>query len=102
MTHPVSYKRHRFPPEIIAGAVWLYLRLPLSLRLVEEMLLERGILVSYETERRRAQKFGPDYARHRQVKGLTAQSPTGSAGQKPATRPVTLAQVVKAWAREVR
>jgi putative transposase len=36
---PVSYKRHRFPPEIIA-AVWLYIRFPLSLRLVEEMLLE--------------------------------------------------------------
>jgi putative transposase len=43
---PVSDKRHRFPPEIIAHAVWLYFQLPLSLRLVEEMLLERGILVS--------------------------------------------------------
>jgi putative transposase len=32
---PVSYKRHRFPPEIIAHAVWLYFRFPLSLRLVE-------------------------------------------------------------------
>ena len=39
---PVSYKRHRFPPQIIAHAVWLYFRFPLSLRLVEEMLLERG------------------------------------------------------------
>jgi putative transposase len=63
MTKPVSYKRHRFPPEIIAHAVWLYFRFPLSLRLVEEMLLERGILVSYETVRRWARKFGPDYAR---------------------------------------
>ena len=44
---PVSYKRHRFPPEIIAHAVWLYFRFPLSLRLVEEMLLERGILVNH-------------------------------------------------------
>jgi putative transposase len=59
---PVSSKRHRFPPEIIAHAVWLYFRFPLSLRLVEEMLLERGILVSYETIRRWALKFGPDYA----------------------------------------
>ena len=59
---PVSYKRHRFPPEIIAHAVWLYFRFPLSLRLVEEMLLERGILVSYETIRRWALKFGADYA----------------------------------------
>ena len=52
MTKPVSYKRHRFPPEIIAHAVWLYFRFPLSLRLIEEMLLERGIIVSYETVRR--------------------------------------------------
>ena len=63
MTKPVSYKRHRFPPEIIAHAVWLYFRFPLSLRLVEEMLLERGILISYETVRRWALKFGPEYAR---------------------------------------
>jgi transposase-like protein len=33
---PVSYKRHRFPPVVIAHAVWLYFRFPLSLRLVEE------------------------------------------------------------------
>jgi putative transposase len=51
MSKPISYKRHCFPPEIIAHAVWLYLRFPLSLRLVEEMLLERGIVVSYETIR---------------------------------------------------
>jgi putative transposase len=63
MSKPVSYKRHRFPPEIIAYAVWLYFRFPLSLRLVEEMLLERGIVVSYETVRRWALKFGPAYAR---------------------------------------
>ncbi|WP_239468520.1 IS6 family transposase [Microvirga arvi] len=63
MSKSVSYKRHRFPPEIIAHAVWLYFRFPLSLRLVEEMLLERGILVSYETVRRWALKFGPAYAR---------------------------------------
>ncbi|API55228.1 IS6 family transposase [Rhizobium beringeri] len=59
----VSYKRHRFPPSLIAHAVWLYTRFPLSLRLVEEMLLERGIVVSYETIRCWARKFGPDYAR---------------------------------------
>jgi putative transposase len=60
---PVSYKRHRFPPALIAHAVWLYFRFPLSPRLVEEMLLERGIIVSYETIRCWAKKFGPDYAR---------------------------------------
>src|ERR1700720_4724001 len=59
----VSYKGHRFPPAIIAHAVWLYFRFPLSLRLVEEMLLERGIVVSYETIRRWTIKFGADYAR---------------------------------------
>ena len=48
---PISYKRHRFPPQIIAQAVWLYFRFPLSLRLVEELLLELGIVVSYETVR---------------------------------------------------
>src|ERR687894_2531262 len=63
MSKPISYKRHRFPPQIIAHAVWLYFRFPLSLRLVEEMLLERGIVVSYETIRRWGKKFGPDYAR---------------------------------------
>ncbi|WP_114948419.1 IS6 family transposase [Microvirga calopogonii] len=68
MSKSVSYKRHRFPPEIIAHAVWLYFRFPLSLRLVEEMLLERGIVVSYETVRRWALKFGPTYARHLQRK----------------------------------
>lgn len=56
----ISYKRHRFPPQIIAHAVWLYHRFPLSLRLVEEMLLERAIVVPYETIRRWGKKFGPD------------------------------------------
>ncbi|WP_114948996.1 IS6 family transposase [Microvirga calopogonii] len=63
MSKSVSYKRHRFPPQIIAHAVWLYFRFPLSLRLVEEMLLERGILVSYETVRRWALKFGQNFAK---------------------------------------
>lgn len=62
-TPTVSYKRHRFPPQIIANAVWLSFRFPLSLCLVEEMLLERGIVVSYETIRRWRKKLGPDYAR---------------------------------------
>jgi putative transposase len=63
MSSPISYKRHRFPSQIIAHAVWLYFRFPLSLRLVEETLLERGIVVSYETIRRWGKKFGPEYAR---------------------------------------
>lgn len=60
--NPVSCKRHRYPASVIAQAVWLYFRFPLSLRLVEEMLLERGIVVSYKTIRCWAKKFGPDYA----------------------------------------
>jgi len=44
--HP-RYARHRFPAEVISHAVWLYFRFPLSLRMVEEMLAARGILVSH-------------------------------------------------------
>jgi len=54
----ISYKRHRFPPETIRLAVWLYFRFTTSLRDVEEMLAERGIDVSYETVRCWANKFG--------------------------------------------
>ena len=73
MSQPsISYKRHRFPPPIIAHAVWLYYRFPLSLRLVEELLLERGIVVSYETIRCWAVKFGPQYARLLRRKQLFA------------------------------
>jgi putative transposase len=58
-----AYKRHRFPARLIAYAVWLCFRFPLSLRLVEELLLERGIVVSYESIRRWAAEFGPAIAR---------------------------------------
>jgi hypothetical protein len=44
-----SYKGFRFPPEIISHGVWLYHRFPLSFRDVQEMMLERGVDVSYET-----------------------------------------------------
>ncbi|WP_281996158.1 IS6 family transposase [Ruegeria faecimaris] len=60
----ISYKRHRFPPQIIAHAVWLYVRFNLSLREVEEMLLVRGVDASYETVRRWVVKFGPQIARN--------------------------------------
>jgi len=43
------YRRHRFPAEIIAHAVWLYFRFPLSLRMVEHMLAARRIIVSHQT-----------------------------------------------------
>ena len=46
----ISYKRHRFPRAVIQHAVWLYFRFTLSFRDVEEMLAQRGIEVSYETD----------------------------------------------------
>ena len=55
---PISFKRHRFPPEIIQHAVWLYARFTLSFRDVEDLLVERGIDVSNETVRRWFLKFG--------------------------------------------
>ena len=56
------YQRHRFPPEVISHAVWLYFRFPLSLRMVEEMLAARGICVTYETVRQWGKKFGKAFA----------------------------------------
>jgi putative transposase len=58
------YRRHRFPPDLIAYAVWLYFRFPLSLRMVEDLLAERGIIVSHQTIRMWAEKFGRQYARN--------------------------------------
>jgi len=54
----ISCKRHRFPPEVIRQAVWLYYRFTLSFRDMEELLAARGIDVSYETVRCWAEKFG--------------------------------------------
>ena len=60
---PLCYRRHRFPPELIQHAIWLYLRFTLSYREVEELLAERGLDISYETVRRWVLKFGPVIAR---------------------------------------
>lgn len=57
-----KYKRHRFPSEIIQHAVWLYYRFNLSYRDVEDLLAERGIIVSYEAIRLWCNKFGLQYA----------------------------------------
>src|SRR6266446_10170374 len=56
------YAGHRYPAEIISYAVWLYFRFPLSLRMVEAMLAARGIVVSHETVRQWALKFGQTFA----------------------------------------
>ena len=55
------YKRYRFPAEIIQYAVWLYHRFNLSHRDIEDLLAERGIIVSYEAVRLWCNKFGPKY-----------------------------------------
>jgi putative transposase len=55
------YKGYRFPVEIISHCAWLYHRFPLSLREVEEMMMERGVLVSYETIRAWCRTFGQSF-----------------------------------------
>ena len=64
MTTPAasSYAGYRFPAEIISHAVWLPFCFPLSLRMVDELLAARGIIVSHETVRQWALKFGQVFA----------------------------------------
>jgi putative transposase len=65
MNTPVTtnpYTRHRFPAEIISHCVWLYFRFCLSYRDVEELMLVRGVIVSYEAIRKWCRKFGQVYA----------------------------------------
>ncbi len=57
------YKRHRFPPEVIQYAVWLYFRFNLSHRDIEDLLAQRGIVVTLESGRLWCNKFGPKFAR---------------------------------------
>ena len=59
---PDLHYRHRFPAEVISHAVWLYHVFSLSLRDVELLLAERGIIVSHETVRRWCHKFGQSFA----------------------------------------
>ena len=73
---PVSFKRHRFPPDVIRLAVWLHFRFTLSLRDVEEMLAQRGVEASYETVRCWTLKFGRAFARNLR---RSRPKPTGAA-----------------------
>jgi putative transposase len=59
---PDPHYRYRFPAEIISHAVWLYHVFSLSLRDVELLLSERGVVVSHETIRRWCKKFGQTFA----------------------------------------
>jgi putative transposase len=68
----LSYRRHRFPPPVIERAIWLYLRLTLSYRDVEDLLAERGLDLSYETVRRQVLKFGPMIARRLRLASATS------------------------------
>ena len=62
MAVAATYKGYRYPIEVIGHAVWLYHRFALSLREFEELMLSRGVMLSYETIRSWCAKFGPDYA----------------------------------------
>jgi transposase-like protein len=63
MKNPKSlYHGHRFPASVISCAVRWYFRFQLSLRDIEELLFERGVIVSYETVRRWCDKFGAGFA----------------------------------------
>ena len=70
----ISFTRHRFPPDVIRHAVWLYARFTLSYRDVEDLLAERGLDISYESVRRWFHKFGAPIARN-----LRQERPTPSA-----------------------
>ena len=75
MTKPASFKYFKTSPEIIRLAVMLYIRFPLSLRNVEDLLHERGIEVSHETVRYWWNRFGPMFAaeiRRKRVQQLRA------------------------------
>jgi putative transposase len=56
------YRRHRFPADVIAHAVWLSFRFPLSLWMVENMLAARGVIVCHQTVRLWAETFGRHFA----------------------------------------
>ena len=94
---PISFERHRFPPDVIRYAVWLYFRFTLSIRDIEELLAERGIEVSRESVRCWVIKFGPLIAANRrrrrerkQLKFKSQGSASGSsAPMPPSTTPST-------------
>jgi putative transposase len=69
---PLCYRRHRFPPEIIQHAIWLYLRFTLSYRDVDELLAERGLDISYETVRRRTLTIAPPPSRKPSTKSASS------------------------------
>jgi transposase-like protein len=79
---PLCYRRHRFPPEVIQHAIWLYLRFTLSD--VEELLAERGLDICYETVRRWVLKFSPAIARRLRRRPPRPNNRDGGADRKQA------------------
>ncbi len=75
MIKPASFKYFKTSPEIIRLAVMLYIRFPLSLRNVEDLLHERGIDVSHETVRYWWNRFGPVFASEIRKKGFSDSEP---------------------------
>ena len=69
MAIAARYKGYRYPIEVIGHAVWLYHRFALSLRDVEELMLARGVVVSYETIRAWCDRFGQQYANQLRRRG---------------------------------
>jgi putative transposase len=63
MSALVAYRRHRFPPEVISHCVWLYFRFALSFRDVKEIMMARGVMLTYETVREWCLKFGNTFAK---------------------------------------
>ena len=60
---PICYKRHRYPAAIISQCVWLYFRFALSFRDVELMMVQRGVVVSYESIQSWCEKLGRQHVR---------------------------------------
>jgi transposase-like protein len=71
-TEPATYPGYRFPAEVIHHALWLYHLFSLSLRDIELILAERGVVVSYKSIRRWCLRFGTEFAGHRQLAGVKA------------------------------
>ena len=85
MKNPFRY--FKTSPEIIRLAVMMYVRFPLSLRNVENLLHERGIEVSHETIRFWWTRFGPIFAAEIRKKRMDRELPEHVPGQRDRPEP---------------
>lgn len=75
MAKQSPFKYFKTSPEVVRLAVMMYVRFPLSMRNVEDLLHERGIDISYETVHFWWNRFGPMFAaniRRKRIQGLRA------------------------------